>query len=125
MAEKVDRLTRVNALLKREIANLLERDLLSESGILVSIPEVRASVDLRNATVSVSMLGGDPAGRRRVMERLREERVEIQHRLAETLGFKHTPVLEFRQDRRTEQGDRVLAILQEAEASEASGSENE
>ncbi len=125
MAEKVDRLTRVNALLKREIANLLERDLLSESGILVSIPEVRASVDLRNATVSVSMLGGDPAGRRRVMERLREERVEIQHRLAKTLGFKHTPVLEFRQDRRTEQGDRVLAILQEAEASEASGSENE
>ena len=125
MAEKVDRLTRVNALLKREIANLLERDLLSESGILVSIPEVRASVDLRNATVSVSMLGGDPAGRRRVMERLREERVEIQHRLAKMLGFKHTPVLEFRQDRRTEQGDRVLAILQEAEASEASGSENE
>lgn len=125
MAEKVDRLTRVNALLKREIANLLERDLLSESGILVSIPEVRASVDLRNATVSVSMLGGDPAGRRRVMERLREERVEIQRRLAKTLGFKHTPVLEFRQDRRTEQGDRVLAILQEAEASEASGSENE
>ena len=125
MAEKVDRLTRVNALLKREIANLLERDLLSESGILVSIPEVRASVDLRNATVSVSMLGGDPAGRRRVMERLREERVEIQHRLAKTLGFKHTPELQHRQDRRTEQGDRVLAILQEAEASEASGSENE
>ncbi len=116
MAEKVDRLTRVNSLLKREIATLLERDLLSESGILVSITEVSASVDLRNATVSVSALGGDPAGRRRVMERLHEERVDIQRRLAKVLAFKHTPVLEFKWDRRTEQGDRVLAILRQSGA---------
>ena len=53
---EADRLTRVNELLKREIADNLEKCLLfSGNGALVSVTEVKTSVDLRNATVFVSI----------------------------------------------------------------------
>ena len=58
MAEKVDRLTRVNELLKREIAVEIERLVMAQSsGMLISVTEVRTSVDLRNATVGISIFG--------------------------------------------------------------------
>ena len=117
MAEKIDRLTRVNELLKREVANYLERGLINAPGMLVSVTEVRSSVDLRNATVEVSIFGGTSADKRRVMEQLEELRSDIQKKLARSLAFKHPPVLCFRQDFRIEQGDRVFNMLNRAEES--------
>jgi len=111
MPQKVDRLSRVNTLLKQELANALEKYLHTPAGMLVSITEVNASVDLRNATVHVSLFGGAPADRREVMEELQNIRCDLQKMLGRTLGFKHTPVLLFKQDLRQERGDRVLAIL--------------
>ena len=112
---KVDRLTRVNELIKRELAQLVERMHNRPSSMLASITQVNASVDLRQATVYVSVFGGTPAQRRIFFEELDEERCVFQRELAHSLGFKHTPVLHFREDRRQEQGDRVLEILAECE----------
>ena len=116
---KVDRLTRVNELLKREIAQLIEEMHGCPASMLASVTQVNASVDLRQATVYVSVFGGTPAQRRSFFEELEGERVAFQHELAHSLGFKHTPVLTFRDDKRQEQGDRVLAILAESERKEA------
>ena len=115
MAERVDRLTRVNELLKREIANAIERGLITAPGMLVSVTEVNTSVDLRNATVYVSIFGGDNAACRKVMNELGEQRLDFQRKLARTLAFKHTPVLDFRLDTRIEKGDRVFELLNEVE----------
>ena len=115
---KVDRLLRVNELVKRELAGLLERYPVPElSGVLVSITEVSCSVDLRNAAVSVSVFGGKAPARDAVMKHLAKMRPEWQRRLAVTLGFKHTPVLTFSFDDRQASGDRVLEILREMESS--------
>ena len=122
---KVDRLTRVNELLKRELALLLETMHHRSASMLASVTQVNASVDLRQATVYVSVFGGTPAERRALFAELEAERVEFQHRLAVSLGFKHTPVLTFREDRRQEQGDRVLAILAESERRNAERGEAE
>ena len=73
MAEKVDRLTRINALLKRELANLFERNLRVPSGMLVSVTEVNVSVDLRNATIYVSIFGGKASDRQTIMHELAEK----------------------------------------------------
>lgn len=115
MAEKIDRLTRVNELLKREIANWMERGFLETPGMLVSVTEVRSSVDLRNASVGISIFGGDASARRRVFRQLNDRRPELQRVLARTLGFKHTPVLAFQSDERTAKGDRVLELLNRPE----------
>lgn len=112
MAEKIDRLTRVNELLKREIADELNRiNLPGAAGMLVSVTDVSASVDLRNATVGISIFGGDAGKRAAVFRELNLHRCDIQKHLARVLAFKHTPVLNFKPDRRTELGDRVLELL--------------
>jgi len=116
MAEKIDRLTRINVLLKHELADMIERNLPVPSGMLVSVTEVNVSVDLRNATVYISIFGGKGSDRHAILHELSEEKSEFQGRIGRTLGFKHTPVLEFKLDTRTEKGDRVLAILEQAEA---------
>ena len=115
MAEKVDRLTRVNELLKRELADDITRGLISAPGMLVSVTEVKTSVDLRNATVYVSIFGGTPSDKERVMRELDRVRVDFQRSIATKLGFKHTPVLYFKREFRQEKGDRVLEILNGAE----------
>ena len=120
---KVDRLTRVNELLKRELARLIEEMPGRPASMLASVTQVNASVDLRQATVYVSIFGGDAAARRRFYGELENERVAFQHELGRTLGFKHTPVLTFRDDRRQEQGDRVLEIIAESERAENAGKE--
>ena len=113
---KVDRLTRVNELLKREIADLLERGELCPPGMLLSVTEVNTSVDLRNASVGISVFGGDAKAREAALHELEARRSDIQHRIGRTLKFKHTPVLAFHRDDRMERGDRVLEILNAAEA---------
>ena len=114
MAEKIDRLTRVNELLKREIATEIERLVMAQSsGMLISVTEVRTSVDLRNATVGISLFGGTKraSDTTAIFRELNARKSDIQRHLARVLGFKHTPVLTFKEDRRTELGDKVLELL--------------
>lgn len=112
---KVDRLTRVNELLKRELAQLIGEMHNRPVSMLASVTQVNASVDLRQATVYVSVFGGTPAQKRTFFDELETERSRFQRELAHALGFKHTPVLNFREDLRQAQGDRVLEILAESE----------
>ena len=115
MPEKVDRLIRVNELLKRELAEAIGRGVSFSPGVLASVTEVKASVDLRNATVYVSLFGGTPDQQEATMRELIRTKAEFQHVIAQKLGFKHTPVLFFKRDLRQEKGDRVLELLNEAE----------
>ncbi|MBE6368150.1 MAG: 30S ribosome-binding factor RbfA [Lentisphaerae bacterium] len=118
MTAAPDRLTRVNELIKREVSDLILRNSVSPSPtVLVSVTEVRTSVDLRNATVSVSVFGGDKITRRMVLDNLNAARRDFQSAMARSLGFKHTPVLTFRIDTRVAAGDRVLELLEEMENS--------
>lgn len=126
MGAAPDRLTRVNELIKRELSDLITRFSIAPSpSVLISVTEVRTSVDLRNATVSVSVFNGDKIVNRQVLETLNSKRRDFQSAMAKTLGFKHTPVLNFRIDSRVAAGDRVFAMLEEMEQQSGSGDENE
>lgn len=110
-----DRLTRVNEVLKREIADLLERDyFIKDASALVSITGVRTAPNLRNAIVSVSIMGDDKA-RREAFELLRKHRAAIQHQLSKDVVLKYTPVLDFQIDDTIEKGDHVLELIREME----------
>lgn len=115
MAVKVDRLTRVNEIIKREIANEIERSLTSFAGMLISVTQVDTSVDLRNATVYISIFGGDHTARHKVMNELGQHRHHFQQKLAKELAFKHTPVLNFQLDNSIAEGDRVFELLESIE----------
>ena len=119
MSAGVDRLTRVNALLKREIADYLESGaVILPSGALISVTEVKSSVDLRNAVVFISVFGGGNEAKHATLKALSRTRNDLQSKIARDLQFKHTPRLTFELDDRMAEADRVWRLLEDAEADE-------
>ena len=114
MAFAADRIARVNEILKREIAAILEKENITRTGTLISITKVQCSSCLKNATVYVSVYGGTEA-EEEVLELLESKRALIQKRVAKTIILKYTPVLRFTLDRNLEEGDRVLNSLRNLE----------
>jgi ribosome-binding factor A len=107
---------RVNALLKREIAELLERVTFDLAQCIISVREVDVSPDLRHAKVHISVLGGNDIINKQVLKFLRKERGFLQRKISKDLVLKYTPILEFACDKSIEAGDKVLAILNDLES---------
>ena len=108
----VDRLVRVNELLKREIGLSLYR-VITEGGFdlaAVTITKVSVSKDLANARVQVSIRANDEQ-REQMLERLRYHRGDIQKLVGSVVVLKRTPRLHFEIDTSIEEGDRVLQLL--------------
>jgi len=110
------RLDRVNELLRREIADLLERMDFHMENCLVTVSEVVASPDLRHAKVFISILGGKKVSQKeKVLHFMERHRHHLQTKISKDIIMKYTPVLEFIIDDSIEQGDRVLSIISEME----------
>ena len=115
----VDRITRVNELLKREIADLLFRVMHANEFDLaaVTITRVSTSKDLREARVFVSILGHE-SERPHMLALLSRRRGELQRRINKDVTLKYTPRLTFELDTSVEEGDHVLAVLAKLENAE-------
>jgi len=114
-----NRIDRVNALLKREIADILEKDLEHMEGCLVSVTEVKTSPDLRTAKVLLSILGNDEV-KNKVLKSIFKKKSYIQNKVVSAVKLKYTPVLNIEIDKSVEAGDRVLSIINEIETQEKS-----
>ena len=111
----ISRMTRVNELLKREIADLIKKYVEYGTNCIVSVTEVDVAPSLRNAKVFVSILGVDDTSKQEIMKKIEKKRKLIQEQMSNHVVLKYTPVLSFKLDLRVEAGDNVLAILQELE----------
>ncbi len=110
----VDRLTRVNALLRREIGELLFR-VMNEQGFdlsAITVTRVETSSSLRQARVMVSIRDHEDE-RDRMLRILRHHAPEIQAAINRDLTLKYTPRLSFMLDTSVERGDRILGLLSE------------
>ncbi len=107
-----DRLTRVNELLKREIASVLYRDMAGTEFAFeeVTITRVETSSNLRHARVYVSIRGTDRDAER-ILHELRAHRARLQNLIHRDIILKYTPVLQFIRDTSVEKGDHVLDVL--------------
>ena len=110
---KVPRMIRVNEILKREIADTLERENIATDGLLVSVTEVKTAPDLHDAQVFISVFGGTEHKKLEIIKCLEKVRHHIQKAIARDIVLKFTPVLEFKLDRRIESGDKVISLLEE------------
>lgn len=112
----IDRLTRLNELLRRELADALFRVMLNERFDLSSVTITRAvlSRNLRDARVFVSIRNHKDE-RPRMLALLRQHRTEFQRRINKDLAIKYTPRLTFELDTSLEEGDHVLAVLAKLE----------
>ena len=108
----IDRLERVNALLRREIGEALYKVFAGESIDLaaITVTNVRCARNLREATVSVSIFGHDDE-RPALLRKLAGKAKELQSLISRDLTLKYTPRLRFSLDGSLEAGDRVLDVL--------------
>lgn len=106
------RIQRVSELLKRELGEILRREIpVSEYG-LISVNDVQIAPDLHTANVYVGVLGRAEQ-KKLALEFLAAQRKPIQGMLARSVILKFTPQLKFILDDSIERGNRVLAILDE------------
>jgi ribosome-binding factor A len=106
------RLERVRELLKREIGEVVRREIPVGEGGLISVNDVDVSSDLHSATVFVGVLGNADQ-QKRAVELLRDNRKRIQGLVARGVILKYTPHLRFVMDDSIERGNRVIRILEE------------
>lgn len=113
----VDRLVRVNELLKRVLADLLETlGYNEEQGKIISITRVDCASNLKTASVYVSILGAkNEEEEARIVRRLIERKAEIQSLMSKEVILKYTPILHFVLDHSVADGDRVLDLLRHME----------
>ena len=125
----IDRLERVNALLRREIGEAFFKvfagDVIDLAAITVT--HVQTARNLRNATVSISVFGHD-SEKGAYLRRIANKAKELQDLINRDLTLKYTPRLRFVLDGSVEKGDHILDVLSKldlpAEADEAAFGES-
>lgn len=108
----VDRLERVNSLLKRVIAesmfSVMQGDTVQPG--LITVLGVSCGKDLRDANVRISVFG-DEALKETAIQHLKHHARQFQQEINRQVKMKFTPRLNFQLDNSLEKGDEVLAIL--------------
>jgi ribosome-binding factor A len=105
------RLERVNELLRRELGDLLQREIHFDAP-LVTIQQVDVTPDLKNAHVYLSVIGSEKQ-RKGVLSQLYTRRPHLQFLLSRRVTMKHTPQLHFKLDEGIERGTRIIHLMDE------------
>lgn len=108
----VNRLDRVNSLLKRVIADAMHSVMQGDSVApgLITVTGVSCGKDLRDATVGISVFGDDEL-KKTAIQHLQHNARRFQAVINREIWLKFTPRLLFQLDRSIEKGDEVLSIL--------------
>lgn len=106
-----ERMRRVNEAL-REVLSEGIGDLKDPRIGFVTVTGVRASTDLRHATVFVSVLGSEKK-RDATLAGLESSRAPLQARVNRELHLKRTPQLRFEYDQTIEEGVRLSKLIDE------------
>ncbi len=110
------RLERVREVIKRELSELIVRELTFPSA-LVTVQDVDVTPDLKHSNVYISALGSE-ADRDAAFKKLQENRAMLQQAMSKRVVLKYTPQIHFRLDTSIERGSRIIEILQKIEIPE-------
>ena len=108
------RLFRVKELLKHEVAECLRREFAIGSVGLLTVNDVGVAGDLRSATVFVGFVG-NAKQREHAQAELARHAKRIQTIIGSGLRLRYTPELRFQLNDSVEQGQRIIALLDELE----------
>ncbi len=107
------RLERVNELIRRELGEIVNREMRFDSK-LVTLQQVDITPDLKHAHIYISFIG-DAEAQHSDMAKLHAKRSSLQQSLSKRVTLKFTPHLHFKIDEAMERGSRVLNIMGELE----------
>ncbi len=108
----VDRIERIDSLLKRVIGDAMFRVMQTDDigAGLVTVTSVQCARNLRNATVRVSVFG-EPEVQQRALHHLVHHAHDFERAINREVRMKFTPQLRFVLDHSIEKGDAVLAMI--------------
>ena len=106
------RAARVSDQMKQEIADILMRKIKDPRIGFATVTDVVVADDLRNATVFVSVYGGD---RKDTLKGLVSASAFIRAELGRRMRLRSIPELLFRYDDTAERGAHIMELLQEIE----------
>ncbi|MCX6765450.1 MAG: ribosome-binding factor A [Candidatus Moranbacteria bacterium] len=107
------RLEKINKLIKRQVAEIITRELDLKPGVFVTVAKVDTTPDLRYTRIFVSIFPEREANY--VMETLKKEMYRLQGVLNKKLSTKPLPRIEFQLDKTESKADEVEKILIELE----------
>lgn len=114
------RTDRVNALLQRELANLISEELRDPRIPFATVTAVETTPDLRSARVHVSVLGDEAQGKE-AMVALEGAAHWLRKELGRRTELRYVPELSFEEDRSAARAARISALLREAQKGDDSG----
>jgi ribosome-binding factor A len=103
---------RVGELIRHALAEMLTRGEVHDpvlEGHMITVPEVRMSPDLRQATAYVMPLGG--RDEQAVLEALDRNRKFLRGEIARRVNLKFAPDIHFRLDERFDEAERIEKLL--------------
>jgi ribosome-binding factor A len=104
--------------IRREIGELLLKQIKDPRVGFASVTEVQVSPDLRHAHINVSVFGSD-AERQSTMEALQHGSGYFRREIGAALKLRYTPTIAFHLDDSLERGDRILRLLNEVKDNRA------
>ena len=110
--EPSQRQLRVGELVRHAVADMLTRGEVHDpviEGHVITVPEVRMSPDLRQATAYVMPLGG--RDEQAVLEALDRNRKFLRGEIARRVNLKFAPDIHFRLDERFDEAERIEKLL--------------
>lgn len=113
MPREYPRKLRINVQLQRELTSLIREDLTDPRVAGVTVTTVDVAPDLRQARVTVSLLGSDEQLKQAV-KGLNHAAGKLRHELGERLRLRYVPQLHFSADIALREGDRIAQIIRKA-----------
>jgi ribosome-binding factor A len=110
------RALRAGELVRHALAEVLARGEVHDpviAGHMITVPEVRMSPDLRQATAYVMPLGGRDA--KEVLAALDRNRKFLRGEIARRVNLKFAPEIRFRLDERFDEAERIEKLLRTPE----------
>jgi ribosome-binding factor A len=110
------RALRVGEIIRHALAEVLQRGEIHDpafDGVIVTVPEVRMSPDLKNATVFVVPLGGE--GGPEILAAFERNSRFLRGVIAKKVNLRFAPNLRFRLDESFDEGERIDALLNRPE----------
>lgn len=107
---------RVGEVIRHALADILQRGAIHDpalDGVVVTVPEVRMTPDLKSATVYVIPLGGKGADA--VLPAFERNKRYLRGEIAHRVNLRYTPDLRFRLDESFAEGERIDALLRSPE----------
>lgn len=105
------RIQQVNTLIKRELSQILLREIEFPSNVLVTITRVETSYNLMESNVWVSVL--PEKGLKRSLEILNKNIYILQRKLNQRLKMRPLPRIKFLEEKKTREAGQVEEILEQ------------